>query len=814
MDEVDVQSPTLNRQTSGIPRPSKLPLPRATGSAIPRPAASNTTLRHQQSHGSFRPAQSQINLAPGSRQATNFSKSVNQAYQSQPAASVLDEDELFKEPVRPVSRDSAPTRTGTSVSSSIETGSLPKRRPRPSLSDRTIETLSQIPPSPAASRTKQGHQSASSPMKPPSRPASAMSSGRPTSSSGGRPASPVKQFGVPPVPRVPASYGTHTQPLQSRPSASSLRRPTTSVPLKSRGVVRPGVQPSRSTVKPAINAKTTTLGEIKPGAEAPPLKSSAALREAIAQAKAARGGRSSDKPTKSTLGSSDASFMDDFEPIGQTTPMSLEGNRGLLKSRIGSARLDGSLNIAALGLKQIPDEVMKMYDFDPNAGADWAETVDLVKLVAADNEFIELREDAFPDISVEELAESEEDVNFQFGGLEFLDLHGNLLNSLPCGLRRLQRLHTLNLANNNLDISVLDIITSLPELKDLNLSSNKLEGPLPENISQLGLLQSLGLRDNRVSQLPDSFSNLSKLRKLDVSGNGLQTLPMAIMARLQLTDLIAARNKLAGVFFERSHLSFAQLVNLDLSNNQLDKICEDDSLDLPSLQRLNVNANRLKILPDLTSCDRIINLSVSENLLTEFPNFLKSLSSIRTIDISRNNLTKIDAHIALLEHLNSLRLEGNPLRERKYLTMSTQDVKRDLLKKFESDEADGEDPSNVGFSDTGPIGRPAPKGPVIKNGILDLTSHDLSDFAPDSLPHDIEIKDLRLTRNGFTTFPLPLLAHCASTLKHLDISHNPLSPSAYLTSPLHLPALTTLTLSSCNLTTLKPLLTPLTAPSL
>lgn len=71
-----------------------------------------------------------------------------------------------------------------------------RRKPRPSLSDRTVETLSQIPPSPLSNRQKSSffNTDMASPMRPPLRPASAMSKNRP------RPSSPTKQS---PAPRPP-----------------------------------------------------------------------------------------------------------------------------------------------------------------------------------------------------------------------------------------------------------------------------------------------------------------------------------------------------------------------------------------------------------------------------------------------------------------------------------------------------------------------------------------------------------------------------------------------------------------------------------
>ena len=110
-----------------------------------------------------------------------------------------------------------------------------------------------------------------------------------------------------------------------------------------------------------------------------------------------------------------------------------------------------------MGLKEIPAEVMDMYNFDAinGHGGSWAESVDLTRFVAADNELEYLGDDIFPDIDPHESLDDDDSKGNQFGGLETLDLHGNLLKALPVGLRRLGLLTTLNLVNPPMQLIVL-----------------------------------------------------------------------------------------------------------------------------------------------------------------------------------------------------------------------------------------------------------------------------------------------------------------------------------------------------------------------
>ena len=121
----------------------------------------------------------------------------------------------------------------------------------------------------------------------------------------------------------------------------------------------------------------------------------------------------------------------------------------VLNQRVNAARTSGRLNIAALNLKEIPVEVMKMYDLErigPNDGS-WAESVDLTRLVAADNELEKLDDFIFPDTAPETFNDEEAGQGNIFGGLETIDLHGNLLVDVPLGFRRLSHVTSLNLVS-------------------------------------------------------------------------------------------------------------------------------------------------------------------------------------------------------------------------------------------------------------------------------------------------------------------------------------------------------------------------------
>jgi hypothetical protein len=416
----------------------------------------------------------------------------------------------------------------------LEDTSVTPRKPRPSLSERTVETLVQvttpqsvrrqksniaIPRSPVRPGSSQGMRSRSNSedfgTEPPPTPKSTSLSRKSVSNL--FEASTVAQVDKATLPTVPKqspmslrqSLGLVTTPsklqppriLSSAPSrtksaqdepSNNLSMTSLRTPVARRVVSRPSMNNLRSTPAPIIadgvsSARPTQLvrksssivskptlapkapklsvkapipAVEKPSDESEPalnksLNSSQALREQIAKARAARKTNDTKKSSRdiNTLpsGNSSSSVANfDYEsmtadPFGQKS--NSQGNAALLQQRIAAARTDGRLNISGMEFKEIPDAIMSMYDIEsiPQDGEAWYESIDLVRFTAADNEIEKLAETIFPDINPAAEAEDEDFKGNQFGGVEAIDLHNNALMTLPLGLRRLERLVTLNL---------------------------------------------------------------------------------------------------------------------------------------------------------------------------------------------------------------------------------------------------------------------------------------------------------------------------------------------------------------------------------
>lgn len=602
------------------------------------------------------------------------------------------------------------------------------------------------------------------------------------------------------VSKTVASRPTKPRPALSKASASA-----------NKPAVAPVASPMLSESKPA---KRTVSGS--------PHVGSSALREQIAAAKiAARREKEKamhDSPVASVSGDATSSESTLYaDPFNQAP----RDEKHILRNRINTARMDGRLNISAMKLQHIPTEVMTMFETSAmeESKVNWAEVVDLTRLIVADNELEVITDDVFPDATVEEMLADEDTPGNQFGGLEMLDLHGNALLSLPIGLRRLERLTSLNLAHNKLENQALDIVAQIPTLRDVKLGHNALSGNLPATMCGLTHLEILDLQANRLLGLPEALRELVNLRVLNVAGNQLTALPMEAIQQLSLTDLDASNNALIGSLFPLGGESVHRtLRTLNVSNNSLAALTFSPGLELPQLRELRVANNHMTSLPPISTWSELTTLIASDNKIEELPVGFTGLKKLRNVNLTSNEMRVLDPEIGRMDSLESLILAANPLREKKFLSMSAADIRRDLKSRLVSEDIEDDPPTEDEFVDASDSfsskGNPSGAWPMKPNGVLNLAAKNLSDDVNDTLGSFLqttEVKHLILQANRLTAVP-PALWLCQD-LKILDLSGNVLG-SDYFSDELKLPVLKELNLSNCRLSTLDPLVSQLSAPSL
>ncbi|KAF8250892.1 L domain-like protein [Wilcoxina mikolae CBS 423.85] len=599
-------------------------------------------------------------------------------------------------------------------------------------------------------------------------------------------------------------------PLRRQPSSTGLptmpRTPTASKPVRP-----PQTAPRQATRGP----KPPPMASAPPAEQPSPQKgdhrkASQSLRDTIRQARAAKQ-RVASVSNGENNGIAATNGLDGFD-FGTDDPFNQSilgegGSTKVLQQRIKSARVEGRLNISNLELKEIPAAVYKMYDTseeelaatDDDNGPKWYESVDLAKLIGADNEIGEVGE---------ELAQ-------QFGGLSFIDMHNNLLTGLPANLVQLTELTVLNLSGNQLDNGVLDIIFQIPTLKDLKLGKNNLEGEVDASISKLVALESLELQDNKLTSLPSSIGECCRLRSLNIARNALTALPLEELQHCHLLEIDISQNKLSGTFFPASVERWETLQSLNVKGNHITSFTES-SVVLPALNQLFASNNQLTSFPTLTGWDELLVLLVDQNQITMLPEELYGIRRLRTLDFSGNSVKTIDPRLGAMDSLEVISFAGNPLFDRKLAGMSAADLKKTLRGRLAPPEiviaeADDDEPCARPGTENG--GSPAPTTVEVgRGGVLDLSNKNLDELTSELMDSIVGSPcTMVLAHNSFSVIPTNVDRF--ASLSSLDLSSNRLS-AVYLPERLMLRSLDTLNLHNTGLASLELLFKNLDSPKL
>eukprot|EP00466_Bigelowiella_natans_P018419 jgi/Bigna1/146133/aug1.109_g20841 len=269
------------------------------------------------------------------------------------------------------------------------------------------------------------------------------------------------------------------------------------------------------------------------------------------------------------------------------------------------------------------------------------------------------------------------------GDLKRVTLSYNEIKQVPAELGNLECLKCLRLDHNRLT-EISEKVFRRPDssIVELWLQHNALTS-LPDSICDLGgTLKILDLSYNKLRYLPKEIELLANIGTFKLSNNALRQIPPGISRLTQLSTLELACNKLEDI----PDLSQTRICQLDVHQNNLTHIPK-----LPStVTELQLSNNRLKNVDGIEDVKSLIVLNVSDNMLSTLSPRLASLG-LKVLNVSNNNLSRIPGEIGLIDSLNILNLNGNPLRafKKSLLSAPTETVKKYLRTRITTTSSKG-----------------------------------------------------------------------------------------------------------------------------
>ncbi|WMV27694.1 hypothetical protein MTR67_021079 [Solanum verrucosum] len=235
---------------------------------------------------------------------------------------------------------------------------------------------------------------------------------------------------------------------------------------------------------------------------------------------------------------------------------------------------------------------------------------------------------------------------------------GSLPNSF-----NLPHLEILDMSYNSLSGSIPNSFSNLTRLRRLSLSKNSFTGPVTSSIGSLSRLQELFLDNNKFTgSIPESFNGLINLNRFELQQNNISGDLPDLNQLINLIFLDLSNNRLAGNFF-RTNLPDS-MIELSIRNNCLHGEFPLNFEELKFLQVLDLIHNLFSgmIPAGLFHHSSLQQLTLSYNNFTflQVPEDLVLRSKLIAIDLSYNNLHGLlPAFMASMPELSALNLEHN-----------------------------------------------------------------------------------------------------------------------------------------------------------
>ena len=207
------------------------------------------------------------------------------------------------------------------------------------------------------------------------------------------------------------------------------------------------------------------------------------------------------------------------------------------------------------------------------------------------------------------------------------------------------RVTAIQLKDKNIDSEIPESFGNLTELRKLELAGNRLRGPIPKSLGRLQQLEVLDLQRNRLTgPIPQEVGQLSNLQELNLQKN-------------QLTGSVPP-----------SVGQLKKVYNLRLNSNQLSGTLPSEVGDMTNLRQLFVNKNKLTgpIPPSIGRLSDLRGLHLEENQFSgPIPAALGNPPQLEQLYLHKNRLSgPVPASFGKLSRVKTLSLHQNRLEGR------------------------------------------------------------------------------------------------------------------------------------------------------
>ena len=220
-------------------------------------------------------------------------------------------------------------------------------------------------------------------------------------------------------------------------------------------------------------------------------------------------------------------------------------------------------------------------------------------------------------------------------------------------------------------------------------------------VKPTGECWSVHITDTELTEIDDEEPIWSycknQLEVLNLNRNKLETLPISIKAYKDSLELLCVSfnclTEVPSVVYELRHL-----IHLNMHGNQISKLSPDIAK-LPRLTHLYLGRNKLQSLPDafdslsnlqevsfennslsflppsFRSLKNLLRLELGHNQIRKIPEVLIQLPKLKVLNLEHNRIQLVPPSLAiLLEQLQSLNLQGNPLRNHNLLSSNPESI--------------------------------------------------------------------------------------------------------------------------------------------